>query len=108
MTITPWEVTAASKRKELQAEIEATGYALPNISSDVLNVTTISLKGLLEARQVEITSLGPVELVQAIASGTYTAVEVTVSCQPNSLECPPLTDALRMRSADEPLSHMDW
>jgi hypothetical protein len=94
MAIEAWQTTAQAKRQELEGQIAATDYASPQVKDGLLNVTTLSLDGLLSSRQLEITELGPEVLVAEIAKGTYSAVEVTVGrhgssilvCQSKGLE----------------------
>lgn len=73
-----WETIVDNHRQEFKAQIDATGYPVPQVPKSVLNVTKVPLDGLLSAKQLEITELGPEVLVAKLAGGTYTAVEVTV------------------------------
>lgn len=79
MTIPAWQTAVAEKRRDFDEQLAATGYPVPQVKDSVLDVSTISLDGLLSARQVEITDLAPEVLVAEIAKGAYSAVEVTVS-----------------------------
>lgn len=96
-----WQITAEKKRRELAEQLHATGYPALQVDDDLLDVTALSLDDLLSPSQKEITELAPEVLVERIAKGVYTAVDVTASTNQTSRPChrPKLTR--RRRSVGE-------
>ncbi|KAK9489414.1 amidase signature domain-containing protein [Lipomyces doorenjongii] len=78
--VAPWEVKAAAKRAKLAASIPKE-YMIPEHElppADRLDVSQVP-KEFLSKEVIEITELTATEIVDAIAKGKYSAVEVTTA-----------------------------
>ncbi|KAK9366349.1 amidase signature domain-containing protein [Lipomyces kononenkoae] len=78
--VAPWEEKALAKRAKLAASISKE-YLIPESElppADRLDVSQVP-KELLPKEVVEITELTATEIVNAVAKGTYSAVEVTTA-----------------------------
>ncbi|KAF9045065.1 general amidase [Panaeolus papilionaceus] len=77
---TQWQDLVAQKRRQQAASIP-TAWVLPNPpSQDVLNVIGVpETCGLLSAKEIEITNSHVADILQRLASGSWTAVEVTTA-----------------------------
>lgn len=76
--ITDWQQTAAHAQEALRAKIEATGLAVPAVSSKQLNVTGIALDGVLSTEEIAITESSVGELVAKLSKGELSSETVTV------------------------------
>ncbi|GAA5910185.1 hypothetical protein JCM6882_001766 [Rhodosporidiobolus microsporus] len=75
--ISDWQSTAAAKREAVAQQIASFNYPLPDVSSKTLDVTTVSLEGVLSDKQIAITSSDFAVLAGKLQKGEWTAVEVT-------------------------------
>ncbi|GAA5821697.1 hypothetical protein JCM11251_000979 [Rhodosporidiobolus azoricus] len=72
-----WQATAAAKRESLAQSITSLNYPIPEVSSGTVDVTAVDLRGVLTAKQVEITESDVDVLLANLRKGAWSAVEVT-------------------------------
>lgn len=80
-----WKSAADGKRAEFKQKVESFGYPLPKVDSSTLDVTTISLDGVMDPKHIQITNMEVGELVDKLQKGQLKAVEVTVRSDKPSL-----------------------
>ncbi|GAA6005997.1 hypothetical protein JCM10207_007301 [Rhodosporidiobolus poonsookiae] len=71
-----WQDIAAAKRADLEAKIAATGFKAPKVPPETLNVTGVSLNGVLSANELSITGSAVEEVLEKLRSGEWTSEEV--------------------------------
>jgi hypothetical protein len=83
-----WEDTVKTTRSQLQAKIDAIGPKV-QVEESLKNVTTLSLEGLLEKDEIEVTEQDIDTLLSKLASAEWSAEKVTV----RSIISPPFSIA---------------
>jgi hypothetical protein len=83
-----WEDTVKTTRSQLQAKIDAIGPKV-QVDESLKNVTTLSLEGLLEKDEIEVTEQDVDTLLSKLASAEWSAEKVIV----RSIISPPFSIA---------------
>ena len=73
-----WEETVKTTRAQLQAKIDKIGPKV-DVEESVKNVATLTLDGLLEADEIEVTEQDVDTLLSKLASAEWSAEKVIVS-----------------------------
>ncbi|BGP19231.1 hypothetical protein JCM10213v2_007318 [Rhodosporidiobolus nylandii] len=76
-SVSDWQATATQKRESFAQQIASLGFKTPDVSSKVLDVTSVPLEDVLGAKQVEITEADVAILLEKLQKGEWSAVEVT-------------------------------
>ncbi|GAA6038330.1 hypothetical protein JCM8097_003947 [Rhodosporidiobolus ruineniae] len=72
-----WEATATQKREAFARQIASLNYKVPDVSSKVVDVTSVPLDDVLTPKQIEITSADVAVLLDKLKKAEWSAVEVT-------------------------------
>ncbi|BGP28439.1 hypothetical protein JCM10296v2_000171 [Rhodotorula toruloides] len=76
--IPDWQQTAARAQAAFKAKVEATGFAVPNVSAKQLNVTSFALEDVLSSEEITITESRVGKFVARLAKGDLFSEQVTV------------------------------